>query len=110
MSLAARWAAAFAPASVRNMGIGSDILDFSVPALVDRALRSAVPRRKGVTITDVRGVGKLPTDPQHAGEVFAWLRAAFSHATGPLIYWSATAALPAQRFCAGLRVAYHRAP
>ena len=63
MSVTARWATAFAPASVGNVAIGFDILGFSVEALGDRVTVSRSEARE-VTITDVTGVaGKLPSDP-----------------------------------------------
>jgi homoserine kinase len=63
LSLAARSATAFAPASVGNVAIGFDILGFSVAALGDRVTVSRT-EPKGVTICEVTGVaGPLPTDP-----------------------------------------------
>jgi len=57
-------ATAFAPASVGNVGIGFDILGFSVEALGDRV---SVARRSapGVTIGAVSGIaGELPREPR----------------------------------------------
>jgi homoserine kinase len=57
-------ATAFAPASVGNVGIGFDILGFSVEALGDRV---SVARRSapGVTIGAVGGIaGELPREPR----------------------------------------------
>ncbi|HZT05020.1 MAG TPA: homoserine kinase [Steroidobacteraceae bacterium] len=63
MSLAPRWATAFAPASVGNVAIGFDILGFSVDALGDRVTVSRTEERN-VTILDVTGIaGKLPSEP-----------------------------------------------
>ncbi len=53
---------AFAPASVGNVGVGFDILGFSVGVLGDRVTATATAS-PGVTITGVRGIaGALPTD------------------------------------------------
>jgi homoserine kinase len=57
-------ATSFAPASVGNVGIGFDILGFSVEALGDRV---SVARRSapGVTIGAVSGIaGELPREPR----------------------------------------------
>jgi len=63
LSLAPRWATAFAPASVGNVAIGFDILGFSVDALGDRVTVSRTEERN-VTILDVTGIaGKLPSEP-----------------------------------------------
>jgi homoserine kinase len=63
LSLAPRWATAFAPASVGNVAIGFDILGFSVDALGDRVTVSRTEARN-VTILDVTGIaGKLPSEP-----------------------------------------------
>ena len=63
MSLAPRWATAFAPASVGNVAIGFDILGFSIDALGDRVTVSRTEERN-VTILDVTGIaGKLPSEP-----------------------------------------------
>jgi homoserine kinase len=59
-----RRARAFAPASVGNVAVGFDILGFAVDALGDTATVTRVARR-GVVITDVRGVaGELPREPE----------------------------------------------
>jgi len=63
LSLAPRWATAFAPASVGNVAIGFDILGFSIDALGDRVTVSRTEERN-VTILDVTGIaGKLPSEP-----------------------------------------------
>jgi homoserine kinase len=55
-------ATAFAPASVGNVGVGFDILGFSLDALGDRVSATAVPAR-GVSIVSISGVaGDLPMD------------------------------------------------
>jgi homoserine kinase len=55
-------ATAFAPASVGNVGVGFDILGFSVDVLGDR-VTAAVSANPGVTINAIRGVVEdLPLD------------------------------------------------
>lgn len=59
---AAQRATAFAPASVGNVGVGFDILGFSVDVLGDR-VSASVSATPGVTITAITGVvGDLPLD------------------------------------------------
>lgn len=62
MSAPRQRATAFAPASVGNVGVGFDILGFSVDVVGDRVTAS-VADTPGVTITSIRGVAEdLPLD------------------------------------------------